>query len=205
MGNDQFLDMTSGQQGLGFFKDLLQVQCHHDVGAGIGCDVPQLGYRIERIAIDHRAASTQHAVIGNGVKGRIGQHQGDACALGNAELALQRSGKGDDLFGQFAKAGCAAQKVERHGARILGTGRQNLFMHWGCIDLVVPDNALGIACDPGAKAVIAGSWRVHRYLLPMSETDKWAFPNIECSGCLAPDALLAPVLSSHANYSTCLR
>ena len=151
VADHQRLDVTGCEQGFALLENLLQVQRDHHIGAGIGRDVAELGHGIERVAIDHRSAGPQHAEIGNGIEGRVGQHDGDARALGDAELALQGAGKGDDLLGEIAECGGAAEEIQRNGGWILGAGGKHLFMYRCGVDLGVPAHALGIARYPGAR------------------------------------------------------
>ncbi len=153
VANDELLDVAGGQQGFALLENLLEIERHHDVGAGIGGDVAQLADGIERIAVDHRAAGQQHAVIGDGIEGRVWQHERHAGALGHPVAGLQGTGKGADAAGQSAEGRRAAKEIEGGRGRGAGTGGQHLFMHGGGIDLGPPLDPVGIAGDPGADGV----------------------------------------------------
>ncbi|MNY45046.1 hypothetical protein D3C86_1801220 [compost metagenome] len=107
--------------------------------------------RIERIAVDHRAAGAEHGVIGDGVEGRIGQHQRHPGALLDPELVLQGAGEGDDLFGQLAETGGVPEEIEGDRGGIARTGGEDLLVYRPRIDRNIPKDALRVAGYPGTK------------------------------------------------------
>ena len=147
--NERF-DMPGLHQFFGFFKDQLQVERDHHIGPGIARDMAELGYGVERIAIDDDPAGAEHGVIGDRIKRRIGQHQGDAGALLDPKLVLQRARQRGDLFGQVAKSGRAAQKIESHRERVPRARGEHLLVNRTKVQLDVPHDPFGITGDPWA-------------------------------------------------------
>jgi hypothetical protein len=169
MAHNKVLDVAARHERFGLVEDLLEIEGDHQLGAGIGHDVAELGHGIKRIAVDHGAAGPQHGIIGNGIERGVGQHQRDAAALADAKLVLQGAGEGNDAFGELAKAGGAAQEIERDGRGVLGAAGEHLFMDGPGFDGDVPANAFGIAGNPGAQGCRLGIDHIHHvFLLPGS-------------------------------------
>jgi hypothetical protein len=66
--------------------ELFQIETDHDADIGIGSDLGQLAFDIERIDVDHRAAGLEHSEITDHRIGRVRQADADADTLAHAEL-----------------------------------------------------------------------------------------------------------------------
>jgi hypothetical protein len=121
LGHDDVLDVGVGDRTL---DHLGEVREHDDRGrTGVGELVVQLACGVERVDVDHRHAGAQDTEQHHRVLQRVGHHDRDAFALGQAEAVLQHRGEGRTLAFELA----VGQRVTEVGvSRPVGIGGDRL-------------------------------------------------------------------------------
>ncbi len=102
---------AAAQQGGDLGIDLLHVERHHDLGAGIGGELADLLLDIEWVKIDDGAAGFEHGEIGDDVVRGIGQDEAHPHALLDAERGEALGGAAHQRT-DFTIAIALAEKIE---------------------------------------------------------------------------------------------